>query len=221
MEMKEIMQHVDHTLLKPFAAWTEIQALCEEAIAYGAASVCVPPCYIKRIHDNYGERLKICTVVGFPLGYSTAEAKTAETRQAIADGASEIDMVINIAAVKNGDWHYVTEEIRALRQATGKHILKVIVETYYLTEEEKIAACKAVTDAGADYIKTSTGFGTAGASLDDIRLFRAHIGENIRIKAAGGIRTREAMEAFLEAGCDRIGSSSAAALMKEANEKHN
>ncbi len=221
MEMKDIMQHVDHTLLKPFAAWTEIQALCEEAIAYGAASVCVPPCYIKRIHDNYGERLKICTVVGFPLGYSTAEAKTAETRQAIADGASEIDMVINIAAVKNGDWHYVTEEIRALRQATGKHILKVIVETCYLTEEEKIAACKAVTDAGADYIKTSTGFGTAGASLDDIRLFRAHIGENIRIKAAGGIRTREAMEAFLEAGCDRIGSSSAAALMKEANEKHN
>ncbi len=221
MEMKAIMQHVDHTLLKPFAAWTEIQALCEEAIAYGAASVCVPPCYIKRIHDNYGERLKICTVVGFPLGYSTAEAKTAETRQAIADGASEIDMVINIAAVKNGDWHYVTEEIRALRQATGKHILKVIVETCYLTEEEKIAACKAVTDAGADYIKTSTGFGTAGASLDDIRLFRAHIGENIRIKAAGGIRTREAMEAFLEAGCDRIGSSSAAALMKEANEKHN
>ena len=221
MEMKDIMQHVDHTMLKPFAAWTEIQALCEEAIAYGAASVCVPPCYIKRIHDNYGERLKICTVVGFPLGYSTAEAKTAETRQAIADGASEIDMVINIAAVKNGDWHYVTEEIRALRQATGKHILKVIVETCYLTEEEKIAACKAVTDAGADYIKTSTGFGTAGASLDDIRLFRAHIGENIRIKAAGGIRTREAMEAFLEAGCDRIGSSSAAALMKEANEKHN
>lgn len=221
MEMKDIMQHVDHTLLKPFAAWTEIQALCEEAIAYGAASVCVPPCYIKRIHDNYGERLKICTVVGFPLGYSTAEAKTAETRQAIADGASEIDMVINIAAVKNGDWHYVTEEIRALRQATGKHILKVIVETCYLTEEEKIAACKAVTDAGADYIKTSTGFGTAGASLDDIRLFRAHIGENVRIKAAGGIRTREAMEAFLEAGCDRIGSSSAAALMKEANEKHN
>lgn len=132
MEMKAIMQHVDHTLLKPFAAWTEIQALCEEAIAYGAASVCVPPCYIKRIHDNYGERLKICTVVGFPLGYSTAEAKTAETRQAIADGASEIDMVINIAAVKNGDWHYVTEEIRALRQATGKHILKVIVETYYI-----------------------------------------------------------------------------------------
>ncbi|MCI8856192.1 MAG: deoxyribose-phosphate aldolase [Clostridiaceae bacterium] len=221
MEMKEIMQHVDHTLLKPFAAWTEIQSLCEEAIAYGAASVCVPPCYIKRIHDNYGERLNICTVVGFPLGYSTAEAKTAETRQAIADGASEIDMVINIAAVKNGDWHYVTEEIRALRQATGKHILKVIVETCYLTEEEKIAACKAVTDAGADYIKTSTGFGTAGASLDDIRLFRAHIGENVRIKAAGGIRTREAMEAFLEAGCDRIGSSSAAALMKEANEKHN
>lgn len=219
--MKEIMQHVDHTLLKPFAAWTEIQSLCEEAIAYGAASVCVPPCYIKRIHDNYGERLNICTVVGFPLGYSTAEAKTAETRQAIADGASEIDMVINIAAVKNGDWHYVTEEIRALRQATGKHILKVIVETCYLTEEEKIAACKAVTDAGADYIKTSTGFGTAGASLDDIRLFRAHIGENVRIKAAGGIRTREAMEAFLEAGCDRIGSSSAAALMKEANEKHN
>lgn len=213
MEIQEIMRHIDHTLLKPFAAWTDIQKLCEEAIQYQTASVCVPPCYIKRIHDTYGERVNICTVVGFPLGYSTTAAKAAETKQAVKDGAREIDMVINVAEVKNGNFEAVTNEIRALRQEAEGKILKVIVETCYLTEEEKIAMCRAVTEAGADYIKTSTGFGTAGAALEDIALFRKHIGANVKIKAAGGIRTREAMEAFLAAGCDRIGTSSAAVLL--------
>ena len=213
MEIQEIMRHIDHTLLKPFAAWTDIQKLCEEAIQYQTASVCVPPCYIKRIHDTYGERVNICTVVGFPLGYSTTAAKAAETKQAVKDGAREIDMVINVAEVKNGNFEAVTNEIRALRQEAEGKILKVIVETCYLTEEEKIAMCRAVTEAGADYIKTSTGFGTAGAALEDIALFRKHIGANVKTKAAGGIRTREAMEAFLAAGCDRIGTSSAAVLL--------
>ena len=213
MEVQEIMRHIDHTLLKPFAAWTDIQKLCEEAIQYQTASVCVPPCYIKRIHDTYGERVNICTVVGFPLGYSTTAAKAAETKQAVKDGAREIDMVINVAEVKNGNFGAVTNEIRALRQEAEGKILKVIVETCYLTEEEKIAMCRAVTEAGADYIKTSTGFGTAGAALEDIALFRKHIGAGVKIKAAGGIRTREAMEAFLAAGCDRIGTSSAAVLL--------
>lgn len=214
MELKEIMRHVDHTLLKPFAAWEDIQNLCEEAIAYGAASVCVPPCYIKRIHDTYGDRLKICTVVGFPLGYSTTAAKLAETRQALADGVDEVDMVINIAEMKNGNYAYVAEEIRELKQAVGDKILKVIVETCYLTENEKIVLCRAVTAAKADYIKTSTGFGTAGATMEDVLLFKQHIGEGVKIKAAGGVRSREDLEAFIEAGCDRIGTSSAVALLK-------
>ncbi|NBH78083.1 deoxyribose-phosphate aldolase [Clostridiaceae bacterium] len=215
MEMKEIMRHVDHTLLKPFAAWEDIQQLCEEAVAYGAASVCVPPCFVKKIHDAYGSALTICTVIGFPLGYSTTAAKLAETRQAIEDGAAEIDMVVNIAEIKSGNYAAVAEEIRQLKQAVGDKILKVIVETCYLTENEKVVLCRAVTAAKADYIKTSTGFGTAGAALEDIELFKRRIGPKVKIKAAGGIRTREAMEAFLAAGCDRIGSSSSAALMKE------
>lgn len=219
MEMKEIMHHVDHTLLKPFAAWEEIQQLCSEAIQYGAASVCVPPCYVKKIRGAYGSSLAICTVIGFPLGYSTTEAKLAETRQAIDDGADEIDMVVNIAEVKSGNYASVAEEIRQLKQAVGDKVLKVIVETCYLTENEKVVLCRAVTAAKADYIKTSTGFGTGGAALEDIELFKRHIGPKVKIKAAGGIRTREAMEAFLAAGCDRIGSSSAAALMQEDTQK--
>lgn len=166
LEMKEIMRHVDHTLLKPFAAWEDIQQLCEEAVAYGAASVCVPPCFVKKIHDAYGSALTICTVIGFPLGYSTTAAKLAETRQAIEDGAAEIDMVVNIAEIKSGNYAAVAEEIRQLKQAVGDKILKVIVETCYLTENEKVVLCRAVTAAKADYIKTSTGFGTAGAALE-------------------------------------------------------
>lgn len=214
MNTSEILSHVDHTLLKTFATWEDIQKLCEEAMEYHTASVCVPPSYIKRIHDTYGEKINICTVVGFPLGYSTTKAKVAETVQAIEDGASEVDMVINIADVKNGDFDKVTEEIRSLKQAAGDKILKVIIETCYLTEEEKIAMCKAVTEAGADYIKTSTGFGTGGATMEDILLFKKFIGPHVKMKAAGGVKSVEDMEAFLEAGCDRIGTSSAISLIK-------
>lgn len=214
MNTSEILSHVDHTLLKAFATWEDIQKLCEEAMEYHTASVCVPPSYIKRIHDTYGEKINICTVVGFPLGYSTTKAKVAETVQAIEDGASEVDMVINIADVKNGDFDKVTEEIRSLKQAAGDKILKVIIETCYLTEEEKIAMCKAVTEAGADYIKTSTGFGTGGATMEDILLFKKFIGPHVKMKAAGGVKSVEDMEAFLEAGCDRIGTSSAIFLIK-------
>ena len=214
MNTSEILSHLDHTLLKAFATWEDIQKLCEEAMEYHTASVCVPPSYIKRIHDTYGEKINICTVVGFPLGYSTTKAKVAETVQAIEDGASEVDMVINIADVKNGDFDKVTEEIRSLKQAAGDKILKVIIETCYLTEEEKIAMCKAVTEAGADYIKTSTGFGTGGATMEDILLFKKFIGPHVKMKAAGGVKSVEDMEAFLEAGCDRIGTSSAISLIK-------
>ena len=214
MNTSEILSHVDHTLLKAFATWEDIQKLCEEAMEYHTASVCVPPSYIKRIHDTYGEKINICTVVGFPLGYSTTKAKVAETVQAIEDGASEVDMVINIADVKNGQFDKVTEEIRSLKQAAGDKILKVIIETCYLTEEEKIAMCKAVTEAGADYIKTSTGFGTGGATMEDILLFKKFIGPHVKMKAAGGVKSVEDMEAFLEAGCDRIGTSSAISLIK-------
>ena len=214
MTNQEMLSHVDHTLLKPFATWKDIQALCDEAVEYGTASVCVPPCYIKRIHDTYGDKINICTVVGFPLGYCVTAAKLAETKQALADGANEVDMVINISDVKNGDYDKAEQEIAALKAVVGDKILKVIIETCFLTEEEKIAMCKAVTNAGADYIKTSTGFGTAGATLADIRLFKQHIGPKVKIKAAGGIRSLDDLTAFLEEGCDRIGTSSAVGLLK-------
>jgi len=171
MTAKEMLGKVDHTQLKAFATWEDIQKLCDEAIQYHTASVCVPPCYIKRIHDTYGDKINICTVVGFPLGYSVTEAKVAEVRKALEDGCNEIDMVVNISDVKNGLLDKVEEEIRTLKKECGHHILKVIIETCYLTEEEKIAMCKAVTNAGADFIKTSTGFGTGGATKEDVELF--------------------------------------------------
>lgn len=216
MDKKEILKRVDHTQLQAYATWEDIVKLCDEAVTYGTASVCVPPTYIKRIHDTYGDKLNICTVVGFPLGYSVTEAKAAETRQALADGANEIDMVINISHVKNGMYDAVEEEIRTLKKLCGDKILKVIIETCYLTTEEKIAMCRAVTNAGADYIKTSTGFGTGGATIADVRLFKEHIGKGVKIKAAGGISTVEDLEAFVAEGCDRIGTSRAVGLLKEA-----
>ena len=214
MERKEILKHIDHTLLKAVATWEDIKVLCDEAIEYGTASVCVPACYISRIHEAYGDKINICTVVGFPLGYSVTEAKVLETRKAIEDGANEIDMVINISDVKNGDLEKVTKEIAALKEACGDKILKVIIETCYLTEEEKIAMCKSVTEAGADYIKTSTGFGTAGATIEDIRLFKKYIGPNVKMKAAGGVKTVADLEMFINEGCDRIGTSSAVNMLK-------
>lgn len=213
MTKQEMLSHVDHTQLKAFATWEDIVKLCEEAMEFQTASVCVPPCYIKRIHDTYGDKINICTVVGFPLGYSVTAAKITETREALKDGAGEIDMVVNISDVKNGLFDKVEEEIRALKKECGDHILKVIIETCYLTEEEKIAMCKAVTNAGADFIKTSTGFGTGGATLEDIRLFKKHIGKNVKMKAAGGVKTAADLENFLNEGCERIGTSSAVGLL--------
>ena len=214
MKKQEILSHVDHTLLKPFAKWEDIVQLCDDAILYQTASVCVPPAYVKRIHDTYGDKLNICTVIGFPLGYSVTQAKAEETRQAVADGAGEIDMVVNISDVKNGLYDKVEEEIRQIKKACDGKVLKVIIETCYLEEKEKIAMCRAVTNAEADYIKTSTGFGTDGATIEDIKLFKEHIGPQVKIKAAGGISTLEEIEAYLAEGCDRIGTSRAVGLLK-------
>lgn len=214
MTDNEILKHIDHTQLKAFAKWEDIEKLCDEAVEYQTASVCIPPAYIKRVYDKYQDKINICTVVGFPLGYSVTSAKVAEVEQALKDGCNEIDMVVNISDVKNGDYDKVEEEIRTLKKACGNHILKVIIETCYLTEEEKIAMCKAVTNAGADYIKTSTGFGTGGATIEDIRLFKEHIGPNVKMKAAGGVKSKDDLIMFLEAGCDRIGTSSAVGLLK-------
>ena len=217
MTAKEMLGKVDHTQLKAFATWEDIQKLCDEAIQYHTASVCVPPCYIKRIHDSYGEKINICTVVGFPLGYSVTEAKVAEVRKALEDGCNEIDMVVNISDVKNGLFDKVEEEIRTLKKECGDHILKVIIETCLLTEEEKIKMCQIVTEAGADYIKTSTGFGGAGATFADIELFSRHIGPNVKMKAAGGISSLEDAEKFLALGADRLGTSRIIKIVK--NEK--
>lgn len=212
MEKTEILKHVDHTVLKAFTTWEDIKKLCDEAVALNTASVCVPASYIKRINDTYGDKINICTVIGFPLGYSVTSAKVLEAKEAIKDGANEIDMVINIGDVKNGDYDKVLDEVKALREACEGKILKVIIEACYLTEEEKIKLCEIVTEAKADYIKTSTGFGTGGATMDDILLFKKHIGPDVKMKAAGGIRTKEDMEGYLNAGCDRIGTSGASNL---------
>lgn len=212
MDKEVLYGYVDHTALKAFTTWTEIEKLCQEALHYKMASVCIPSCYIARAHQNFPD-LTICTVVGFPLGNANTEAKIAETRQALIDGAAEIDMVINISDVKNGDYDKVTDEIHVLKEVVGDNILKVIIETCYLTEAEKITMCKSVTDAGADFIKTSTGFGTGGATLEDVKLMKAHVGPLVKIKAAGGVRTQADMEAFIQAGADRIGTSGAIAML--------
>ena len=213
MTKNELFQHIDHTQLKAFCTWKDIQTLCQEALQYHTASVCIPPSYVKKVHDTYGKQLTICTVIGFPLGYHTTEIKVAETKQAIQNGASEIDMVVNIGDIKNNDFEKVFEEISAIRAASEGSILKVIIETCYLTTEEKIKLCEIVTKANADYIKTSTGFGSGGATLSDIQLFKQHIGPTVKMKAAGGIKTKQDLEMFLEEGCDRIGTSSAISLL--------
>lgn len=208
MDNAEILKHIDHTLLKAVSDEKGILDICKEAVDHKTASVCIPPSYVKLAKEKYPS-LNVCTVIGFPLGYSTTAVKVFETEDAVKNGADEIDMVINIGDVKNGSFDKVTEEISAVRKAAEGKILKVIIETCYLTEEEKIRLCKCVTDGGADYIKTSTGFGTAGAQKEDIVLFKNNIGKDVKIKAAGGIRTKEAMEEFIELGCDRIGTSGA------------
>lgn len=215
MTNREILNHCDHTLLKAFASWEDIKKICDEAVKYNTASVCIPPCYIKRIHETY-PGLNICTVVGFPLGYECTEAKICETKQALLDGCNEVDMVINITDVKNGDFDKVTDEIKALKAECGDKVLKVIIETCYLTEEEKIKLCKCVTEAKADFIKTSTGFGTNGATVEDIRLFKANIGPDVKMKAAGGINTIEDLNTYLQEGCERLGTSRAVELLKDS-----
>lgn len=214
MTNQEILKHIDHTQLKPFATWEDIVKLCDEAVEYQTASVCIPPAYIKRVNDKYGDKINICTVIGFPLGYSATSAKIAEIAQALKDGCNEIDMVVNISDVKNGDYDKVEEEIRTLKEVCGEHILKVIIETCFLNEDEKIAMCKAVTNAGADFIKTSTGFGTGGATIEDIKLFKKYIGPNVKMKAAGGVKTKADLIMFLEEGCERIGTSSAVGMLQ-------
>ena len=204
MTKEEMLSHIDHTLLKPVSTWEQVKKICEEGAANHTASVCIPPAFVKRAAQEFKGKVKICTVIGFPLGYNTTATKVFE----------EVDMVVNLGDVKEGSFDKVTEEIKALREAAKGHVLKVIIEICYLTEEEKIALCKCVTDAGADHIKTSTGFGTGGATIEDIVLFKQHIGPDVKMKASGGVKTLEDLEKFLDAGCDRIGSSSAVELLK-------
>jgi deoxyribose-phosphate aldolase len=213
MTDQEIFSYIDHTLLKAVSSWEEIKTLCDEAVQYKTASVCIPPCYVKQVFEDYGQKLNVCTVIGFPLGYNSTTVKVYETEQAVRNGANEIDMVINITDVKNKKFDRVLEEIKSIKKECDNKILKVIIETCYLTDEEKINLCLLVTEAGASFIKTSTGFGTAGATLADIELFKSHIGENVKIKAAGGIKTRDDLVAFIQAGASRIGTSSAVKLL--------
>ncbi len=207
MELSEILARCDHTLLSQCATWEDIRAICDDGMQYKTASVCIPACYVKKAKDYVGEKLAICTVIGFPNGYDTTEAKCFQASDAVENGADEIDMVINIGQLKAGEDQAVLEEIKAVKQACKGKLLKVIIETCLLTQEEKIRMCHIVTQAGADYIKTSTGFSTAGATFEDVSLFAGHIGENVKIKAAGGISSLEDAEKFIGLGADRLGTS--------------
>lgn len=215
MEIKEILSKCDHTLLAQTATWDEIKAICDDGIKYQTASVCIPPCYVKRASEYAKGRVKICTVIGFPNGYNTTAVKEFETKDAIANGADEIDMVINIGELKAGNYDYVENEIRTLKNACGEKILKVIIETCLLTDEEKVKMCELVTKAGADFIKTSTGFSKAGATFADIELFAKHVGKNVRMKAAGGISSIEDAEKFVELGASRLGTSRIVKIVKK------
>lgn len=215
MNEQEILKRVDHTLLAPTATWEQVKVICDEGRAFSTASVCIPPRFVKKAADHVGNSLKICTVIGFPNGYSTPEVKVFETEDAVRNGADEIDMVINLGLAKAGDWEGVLREIRAVKESCGGRILKVIVEACQLTLEEKIAVCRVVSMSGADFIKTSTGFSTGGATVEDVKLFRERISPDLRIKAAGGIRTFEQARAMLEAGADRIGASALVALARK------
>lgn len=214
MDIKEILKHVDHTLLLQGSTWEEIRQICDDAMKYETASVCIPPCYVKQAAEYMGDRMAVCTVIGFPNGNVTTETKAFETKDALENGASEIDMVINIGWLKDKKYDLVENEIRKLKEICGDKILKVIIETCFLTDEEKIKMCEIVTNAGADYIKTSTGFGGAGATFDDIKLFAEHIGPNVKMKAAGGISSISDAETFLNLGADRLGTSRIVKIVK-------
>lgn len=207
MDIQNILSKCDHTLLLQTATWEQIKKICDEGMQYKTASVCIPPAYVEQAKKYVGDKLAICTVIGFPNGYNTTETKVFETKDAIAKGADEIDMVINIGALKGGRGDQVRDEIKKIKEACGEKILKVIIETCLLTEEEKVLCCKLVTEAGADYIKTSTGFSKAGATLEDVRLMKANVGEGVLVKAAGGISGLEDAQNFLDEGASRLGTS--------------
>ena len=207
MDKREILKRLDHTLLKQDATWEQIKKICDEGVEYGVASVCIPPSFVKRAAEYLDGRLAVCTVIGFPNGYMTTASKVFETEDAVKNGADEIDMVINIGMVKEGNYGGVLDEIRAVRRACEGKILKVIIETCLLSEEEKIKMCQVVTESGADYIKTSTGFASGGATFEDVKLMRAHVGPQVKVKAAGGISSVEDAETFIQLGADRLGTS--------------
>ena len=221
MDSKEILSRCDHTLLKQEATWAQIQEVCDDGKRYECASVCIPASYVKQAAEYLGNDLKICTVIGFPNGYATTEVKVFETEDAIRGGADEIDMVVNLGWVKDARWEDILSEIRAVKASCQGRILKVIVEACLLTEAEKIKLCELVTLAGADYIKTSTGFSTGGATREDVALFRAHIGPEVQIKAAGGIHTAEQAEAMMDVGATRIGASALMKIAKREAARHN
>ena len=214
MELSEILSRCDHTLLKQDCTWDQIQEVCDDGVKYGCASVCIPPCFVKRASEYLGDRLKVCTVIGFPNGYSTTAVKVFETENAIRHGADEIDMVANIGWIKGQRWDRILEELKAVKRACGGRILKVIIETCLLTDEEKIKMCELVTESGADYIKTSTGFSTGGATREDVELFKEHVGPGVKIKAAGGISSLQDAEDFIALGADRLGTSRIVKLAK-------
>lgn len=214
MDTSGILSRCDHTLLKQEAVWAQVKTLCDEGMAYGCASVCIPPSFIRQAAEYVTGKLPLCTVIGFPNGYSTTAVKAFETRDALEAGADEIDMVINLGWAREGRWDLVREEIRALKEVCGSHILKVIVETCLLTRDEKLAACRAVSDAGADFIKTSTGFSSGGATREDVALLRANVAPGVRVKASGGIRTLEDAGELVALGADRLGASALVALVR-------
>ena len=214
MEKEELYRYVDHTALKAFTTWKDIEKLCEEAIKYHTASVCIPSCYISRVKETYGDKIKICTVVGFPLGYANTEGKLAETKKALEDGAEEIDMVINLGDLMDKKYDDILSEITKIKAVCGTKVLKVIIEICLLNEEQKIKMCEIVTKSGADFIKTSTGFSTGGATFEDIELFAKYVGKNVKIKAAGGISSIADAEKFISLGADRLGTSRIVKIVK-------
>lgn len=214
MDIQKILSACDHTLLLQTSTWEEIKEICDDARKYGTASICIPPCYVKKAKEYVGDEVKICTVIGFPNGNMTTASKVFEAEDALRNGADEIDMVINIGMLKAKEYDYVLEEIKAVKAACKEHILKVIIETCLLTDEEKIRMCEIVTESGADYIKTSTGFSTGGATFDDVALFAAHVGPKVKIKAAGGISSLEDAEKFMELGASRLGTSRVVKIVK-------
>ena len=214
MEVENILKIVDHTLLLQTSTWEEIKQICDDAMKYGTASVCIPPCYVKQAAEYMGDKMTVCTVIGFPNGNCTTATKVFETKDAIANGAKEIDMVINVGQLKAKNYDYVLNEIKEIKAACGDKMLKVIIETCLLTDEEKIKMCEIVTESGADFIKTSTGFSTAGATFDDVELFAKHVGKNVKIKAAGGISSLADAEKFMELGAERLGTSRIVKIVK-------